>query len=88
MGYGKGDPRGDQGKHLLLVIMLSYDLVGGKFEVSYAYNGQCRSMCDAICDRTGVVPGIVVLLGRGRWIPFWVREKIGVGNLAFLRDMV
>ena len=33
--------------------------------MSFAYNGQCSSICDAICDRTGVAPGIV-LWGRGR----------------------
>ena len=40
----------------------------------YAYNGECSSICDAICDRTGVVPG-VVLWGRGRETLERAREK-------------
>ena len=32
--------------------------------MSYAYNGECSSISDTICDRTGVAPG-VVLWGRG-----------------------
>ena len=34
-------------------------LGGGKFEVSYANNGECSSICDAICDRSEVTPGVV-----------------------------
>ena len=56
-----------------MVILLFYELVGGKVEVSYAYNGECSSICDAICDRTGVAPG-VVLRGRGRGTLEWVKE--------------
>ena len=38
---------------------------GGKFEVSYAYNGKYSSICDAICDRTGVAPGLFFGEGVG-----------------------
>ena len=39
---------------------------GGKIEVSYAYNGQCSSVCDAICESTGVAPGVVLwITGKG-----------------------
>ena len=54
--------------------MAFYELVGGKFEVSYANNDQCDSICDAYCDKTGVAPG-VVLWGRCWGILFGVREK-------------
>ena len=64
--------------------MAFYELVSGKLEVSYANNDQCSSICDANCDRTGVAPG-VVLWSRGRGILFGVREKIRVGNIAFLQ---
>ena len=51
--------------------------------MSYAYNGQYSSICDAICDRTGVAPG-VVLWGRGRGTLEWVKEnKFGVGYMVF-----
>ena len=50
-------------------------LEGGKFEVSYADNGECSSICDAICDRTGVAPGFV-LCGRGRGILEGISEKM------------
>ena len=42
--------------------------------MSYAYNGQCSSICDAICDKTGVAPGIV-LSGRGSGTLERVSEK-------------
>ena len=28
--------------------------------MSYAYFGECSSICDAICNRTGVAPGVVL----------------------------
>ena len=37
---------------------------GGKVEVLYAYNGKCSSICDVICDSTGVAPGGLPL-GQG-----------------------
>ena len=42
--------------------------------MSYAYNGQCSSICDAICDRTGVALG-VVLWGMVRENPEGMRGK-------------
>ena len=33
--------------------------------MSYAYNGQCSSICDAICDRTGVARGLSFGVGVG-----------------------
>ena len=62
-------------KILALVIWLFYELGGGKVEVSYAYNGECSSICNAICDWIGVAPG-VVLFGRGRWTIERIREQI------------
>ena len=64
---------------MALLIWLFYELGGGKFEVPYAYNGECSSICDTICDRTGVAPG-VVLWGRGRGTLEWVKET----NLALV----
>ena len=61
--------------------------MGGKFELSYAYNGQCSSICNPICDRTEVAPG-VVLWGMVRENLEGIREKIDVGNIAFLRVRV
>ena len=55
--------------------MAFYELGGGKFEVSYAYNGKCSSIRDTICDRAGVAPGIV-LLSRGRGALEGMREKL------------
>ena len=49
--------------------------------MSHVYNGECSSICDAICDRTGVAPG-VVLSGRGRGTLDWISENVGVGNMA------
>ena len=59
-GVGVGDPREDQEK-MAFVIWLFHKLGGGKIKVSYAYNDQCSSICDAICDWTGVAPGVVPL---------------------------
>ena len=52
---GVGDPRGDQNKN-----MAFSEFGCGKVEVPYALNGQCSSICDAICVRTGVAPGFVL----------------------------
>ena len=49
--------------------------------MSYVYNGECSSICDAICDRTGVAPG-VVLWGRGRGTLERISDNFGVGNMA------
>ena len=73
LGRGRGTLEGIRGKNGV-GNMAFYELRGGKFEVSYANNGQCISICDAICDRTGFAPG-VVLWGRGSRILLWVREK-------------
>ena len=48
-------------KKFALVIWLFYEIGFDKVEVSYAYNGQCSSICDAICDRTRCAPGTVFL---------------------------
>ena len=86
-GRGRGILQGVREKTFALVIWLFYELGGGKCEVSYAYDGKCSSICDAICHRTGIAPG-VVLWGRKRSTLEGMREKIGVGNMAFLRDRV
>ena len=69
---------------MALEIWLSYELGGGKIEVSYVYNGQCSSLCDAICERTGVAPG-VVHLGRGRGTLEGIREKLALAIRRFTR---
>ena len=56
MEYGKGGPSGGQEK-MALVIWHFYEKRGGKVEVAYAYNGEWSSICDPICDSTGVAPG-------------------------------
>ena len=56
--------------------MSFYELGGGKIEVTYAYNGECSSIWDVICDSTVVAPGIV-FWGRGRGTLEGVRENIG-----------
>ena len=83
-GVREGATRRSQGQEVDMVILLFYELVGGKVEVSYAYNGECSSICDAICDRTGVAPGIV-LLGRGRGTLEGIREKLALVIWLFLR---
>ena len=61
LGTGRGTLGGGfRETNLAFVIWLFYDLGSGKVEVSYAYNGQCSSICDAICNRTGVAPGVVL----------------------------
>ena len=74
-GVREGGPRRSQGQEVDMVILLFYELVDGRLEVSYAYNGECSSICDAICDRTGVTPGFV-LLSRGRGTLEAIREKM------------
>ena len=69
---GAGGTRGGQGKSLALVIPVWRFC---ELEVSYVYNGECSSICDAICDRNAVVPG-VVLWGRGRGTLEGVRGKV------------
>ena len=54
--------------------MASFELRVAKFEVSYAYNGECSRICDAICNRTGVALG-VVLWGMVRENLEGIREK-------------
>ena len=73
-GVGEGGPYRGSGKNFALVIWLFYELGGGKCEMSYAYNGKCSSICDAICHRTGVAPGDV-LWGRNRRTLEGMREK-------------
>ena len=45
--------------------------------MSYAYNGLCSILCDAICDRTGVAPGIL-LWGSGRGTLEGFRGKLAL----------
>ena len=71
-GVSKGDPRGGQKFFLAMLIFLVSELGGLKIEVSYAYNGECNIICDAICDMTGATQG-VVLLGSVRGTPEGVR---------------
>ena len=77
-GRGRGTLERFREKILALVIWLFYELGGGKVEVSYAYNGQCSSICDAICDRTRCAPG-TAFLGGGRG------TLVGSGGGAGLR---
>ena len=56
-GRGRGILEGISEKNVTLVRWHFFELGGGKFEVSYAYNGECSSICNAICDRIGVAPG-------------------------------
>ena len=64
------------------MIWLFYEC--GIVDVAYAYNGKCSSICDAICGMTRVAPGSV-LKGRDRGTLEGMREKFGVGNMAFIR---
>ena len=45
---------------MAFVIWLFHKLGGGKIKVSYAYNDQCSSICNAICDWSRVFPGVVL----------------------------
>ena len=68
------------------LIFLVSELGGLKVEVSWAYNGECNIICNAICDMTGATQG-VVLLGSVRGTPEGVRKKFGEVNLSCLRIM-
>ena len=56
-------PKGGQDKNLALLIWLLIGLGCGKIEVSY---GKCSSLCDAICDRTGVARGLAFRIVIGK----------------------
>ena len=64
-----------QDKNLTLLILLFCRVRASKFEESYAYNAECSSICDAICDRTGVAPGFV-LWGSGMGTLEGIRTKL------------
>ena len=74
-GVSNGHPIGGLDENLAMLIFIVSELGGLKWEVSYAYNGECNSVYDAICDMTGATQG-VVLLGSVKGTSVGVLTKI------------